>query len=71
MDLKCSKTTYLDVLIDKHLRWNLHTAALKNKNLRYVLVKIKLIKDILKQLKIICYILVESSKLRYNNMGSS
>lgn len=53
--------TYLGVVLDPHLRWNMHIETLKKK-LRYVLCKIKVIKDFLdwKQLKIVYHALVES-----------
>lgn len=55
------KVTYLGVVIDRHLRWDRHIETLKRK-LRYVLCKIKQIKEFLdwKQLKIVYHALVES-----------
>ena len=49
------------MVIDEHLRWDRHIETLKKK-LRYVLCKIRLIKDFLewKQLKIVYHALVES-----------
>ncbi|KAJ8976046.1 hypothetical protein NQ317_014098, partial [Molorchus minor] len=56
-----NKVTYLGVILDQHLRWDAHIQALKKK-LRYVLCKIKYIRNFLNidQLKIIYFALVES-----------